>query len=410
MYERHVGLPGSTAAVAAERAYTYAMGGLSAYYVEELEKGNTGILTAMRIEEGNLLRAVELGRRHRMTRSEVNALQALHRLYRFTGRDTAWASLVTQALSDYLEPNGGPRPGFENEYGIVTSWRIEIARGRRDFATAVRLQTAMVTRAEDRARPYLDQPAADLDPRARSLLRSLAVAEQDLGHLLIEQDDPSAALVHYQASYDLVERIADTAGPAIIASCLGNAYLQLRNLDLAEVWFQRSLDLAPSHNRVGRAASHGSLARVAYNRFEEARKAGVRDARVLSGHLSAAIAAFQRTLDLLPHDHHEYRAVAHNELGNVYALVGDVAKALRHYQQSIQHKEIRGDPYGAALTRENAALLLEGAHRHRDALDYAVAAHANFLALGAGAAARATKAAALVRRLQQRLRDAQDQS
>ncbi|MBA2322663.1 MAG: hypothetical protein H0V92_01115 [Pseudonocardiales bacterium] len=63
-----------------------------------------------------------------------------------------------------------------------------------------------------------------------------------LGRLLREQQNP-ACVEHYQADYAIRERIGDTAGLAVTASNLGNAYLfvpGLRDLDQAQHWHQRA--------------------------------------------------------------------------------------------------------------------------------------------------------------------------
>jgi hypothetical protein len=118
-----------------------------------------------------------------------------------------------------------------------------------------------------------------------------------------------------QAAYDLFEKIGDTAGQAIQASNLGYAYLSvsgLRDLDQAQHWHQRTLDRTPEHNRIGRAAAHISLANVAYERFRDARARRAPEVELLA-HLNTALAGLHRALDLLPADHHDYRATAHNQ-------------------------------------------------------------------------------------------------
>jgi hypothetical protein len=73
---------------------------------------------------------------------------------------------------------------------------------------------------------------------------------------------------------------------------------------------------------------------------------------------------------------------------------------MHHYQQSIHHKEARGDTYSAGNTRYNIALLLDDAGRPGDALHYARAALDNFRAVGAGASERVALAERLIRDLE----------
>jgi len=173
----------------------------------------------------------------------------------------------------------------------------------------------------------------------------------------------------------------------------------LRDLDQAQHWHQRGLDLTPEHDRIGRAAAHGSLASVAYDRFLDARTADA-PTEELAGYLEQARAGHQQTLDLLPDDHHDYRATAHGSIGNIHSEVGDVPQALGHYQQSLRHMEARGNTYGAGQTRFNIALLLANNGRASDALHYARAALTNYQQVGPGAAMKAAQAEELIQQLE----------
>ncbi len=400
LYRHHYELDDSPGADAATRAYTHATASLGYFYFEQVENGNTDLLTNLRVEEGNLLHAVDLSRHHRLPTTERRAMMSLNQLYDTTGRFTEWARLVEQVLADYLTPEGLPRPGYDDHFGIVTEWRVRIARHRRDLTTATQLQTKRTAWARERARSYLDTPSTELDARARIRIQTLAVSEQDLALLIREQGDPVAALSHFQAHYDLMTLAGDTTGQARAASSLGNAYRIAGDLDQAQHWHQRSLDLTSADDRIGLAASHGSLANVAFSRFKVARDIGSPDSDLLT-HLSTALTGHQQALDLLPADHHDYRATAHNQLGLIYEAAGDIRTALRHHQQSIQHKEARGDTHGAANTRFNIALLLAHAGRTEDALHYARAAHTTYLDLGPDTASDAREAANLSQFLQQ---------
>jgi tetratricopeptide (TPR) repeat protein len=176
---------------------------------------------------------------------------------------------------------------------------------------------------------------------------------------------------------------------------------QLRDLDQAEHWFRRSLSLRADDNRLGRARSLSVLGGVALKRFEDAAAAG-EDESVLLEYLNAALSSYQQSLDLIPADDHEERAIIENQLGIIYRLAGDTGQALRHYQQSIQHKEARGDIYGAGLSRYNIALALNDDGRTGDALHYARAALDNFQKAGPGAASDADDARKLIARLEPR--------
>jgi tetratricopeptide (TPR) repeat protein len=155
----------------------------------------------------------------------------------------------------------------------------------------------------------------------------------------------------------------------------------------------------PENDRVRRARATGQLARVAYERFAEARDAGQPEA-VLLGFLNEALAGYQQTLNLFPVDDAEDLAVTHNQLGLIYRDAGDTRRALHHYQQSIRFEEARGNIYGAGQTRGNIAALLQDDGRHSDALLYARAALGDFERVGPGAAREAARVADLIARLE----------
>jgi tetratricopeptide (TPR) repeat protein len=388
---------------AAERAYAHIYAAVGRFYFEQVGEGRAAeVLPALRAEEANLRHGLLLARTRHLPTPALNCAQGLRALYELTGRATEWARLVAGIQGDYIDPDTDqPRPGRDNDYSVITEYRVDIARTRRDWPTATRLHTILTAWDRDRAAPYLDLAPEQLDPTARHRLHSLGASEMLLGELLREQDDP-ACRGHFQAAYDLAGRVGHIPGQAAAASGLGNAYLVvpgLYDLGRAEHWHQQRLDLTPEQDRIGRAASHNSLAAVAYKRLFEARAAGATTEQLVA-YLEQARAGHQQALDLLPADHHEHRAVAHNQLGLIYQQVGEVTRALGHYQQAIRHKEARGDIHGAGTTRFNVARLLGRYGGVGDALLYARAALANFEQVGPGAAAMAGEAEALIQDLE----------
>jgi tetratricopeptide (TPR) repeat protein len=83
--------------------------------------------------------------------------------------------------------------------------------------------------------------------------------------------------------------------------------------------------------------------------------------------------------------------VTHNQLGNIYFEAGQTARALAHYQQSINYKEKAGNIYAAGTTRYNVAVMLYQQNRLADARAYAEAALRNFQVYGPRAAAEIEK-------------------
>jgi len=179
-----------------------------------------------------------------------------------------------------------------------------------------------------------------------------------------------------------------------VGRSLGNAYLyvpELRNLEQAERWFSHSLGLLAETDLRGRAACVGSLANVAFARFEAARGARQVESDLLK-HLNDALRGYQESLDLARPDDHAARGGREHQLGVVYGRAGDIGQALRHYQRAIGHHEATGNIYGAGQARFNVALFLAGNGRNSEALPYARAALDNFLKTGPGGASEAAVA------------------
>jgi tetratricopeptide (TPR) repeat protein len=403
LYTTAYGKPGSPAAGRAARAYTHTLAQLSDYYHEQHETGRADTVPALAAEEGNLHHALTLALDAGHWDDATRCLQGLELLYARTGRDGEWARLLTQVTPAFVDPaTDDPLPGREDHWNIITEYRVRLAMDARDWPTATRLQTLRIAWNRDRAAAALAAPADQLTRVQQIQIRNLAASLQYLGDILYYQEDPGC-LPHYQEALTLAQRIRDTAAESVLATSLGNACLDvpsLRDLDQAQHWHQRSLDLESERNRVGRAKSLGSLGNVAYERFREARAANQPEA-VLVGHLNAALDGYQQALDLFPADDAEDLAVAHNQIGIIYRQAGDTRRALDHYQQSIRFKEARGDIYGAGQTRYNIAILLEAGGRPGDALHYARAALHDFERVGPGAAQDATDARAFITELEQ---------
>jgi tetratricopeptide (TPR) repeat protein len=407
LFTTSYGPPNSPAALRATRAYTQAIGKLGDYYWGQAQEGHVArVVPLLSAEEANLRHALTLAIGAGHWDDATGCLQGLRTLYQRTGRDSEWARLVAQVIPAFIDPaTDGPLPGREDQWSVITGYRVRLAMAARDWPTATRLQDLAIAWNRERAAAALAAPAGQLTPGQRNQIRSLAVSLEHLGHILRWQED-SGCLPHYREAVTLAQRIRDTAAESMLATSLGNTYLTvpaLRDLGQAQHWHQHALDLVPEHDRVGRAQCLGQLARVALDRFREARDAGQPEP-VLLGHLNTALDGYRQALDLFPADDAQDLATVHNQLGIIYHEAGDARRALHHYQQAIKFKEARGDIYGAGQTRQNIALLLQADGRPGDALHYARAALDNFQQVGSGAAAAAVHAEQFVADLESRNR------
>ena len=377
------------AAARVRAAYTAAIAGIGRTYLRWYNEGRAEVVDLMRVEEANLLHARALARAAGRWPDVIGCMQGLRVLYEHTGRGAEWARLVDELVPDLVDPDtGGPRPGLTEEWGLLTDYQVGIARDGRDWTAALPLQQALVDNARQEAAAALDTAPDRRTDIDRNRIHILAVGEENLGQILWGQQDPGC-VTHFERAAELSRAIGDRREEGVVAFNLGHAYLaipSLRDLDRAEHWYRRDLDLTDERDRIGRARTTGQLGMVAQERFLDARAAGQPEP-VLLGHLNAAVAAYRNALDLLPADAVPDRATVHHQLGVIYRNAGDYDTALTHYQQSIRLQEAAGDRYGAGQTRHAVAVLLAAAGRTGDALLYARAALADYAPYGAGATA-----------------------
>ncbi len=370
LFEEHYG--GSRES--AQRAFAEAMASVGNYYAKQYVDGKRDVIGVLKAEEPNLLHARVLARRHGWWNAVIGAMQGLRPLYAHTGRGAEWARLVEEMVPDFIDPaTEGPLAGREEAWSIVTSYRVGLAQEARRWDEAERLQSIRVDWARRQAREEF--------PKS---VRSLAISLQDLGGILLETGRPGCVET-YEESFVLARKISDDPLAQAAAFALGHAYLylrDLRDLDKAERWYRKSLELVTKGDRMARAGPIGQLGRVAFERSEDARKSDKPEAVVL-GFVNEALRLYHQALELTPPDAINQLATAHGQLGNVYGLAGDIDRALEHYQESIRLEEQQNNLYRAAQTRYNVAIDLARAGRFSDAREYALAALRNFETLGA---------------------------
>ncbi len=374
-------------------------------YCDQYVAGNRDIIAALAEEEANLLTTRRVARANAWHRASIGALQGLYALYDHTSRRVEWMSLVEEAICEFVDPTtDGPLPGCEEQWGIVTLYRVWLARETRNWAEAEGLQNALMAWARERAKPFLGQPSGALNDASRHILRTFRVSLHELAQIQRERGRAACA-THYQESLRIAELTGDRAGAAVVTFNLGTAYKDipaLRNLDEAQVWYRRSLDLTDESDRVGRAKCLTMLGNVALARVLGSQTADASPDRNVSL-VEEAMHLYHQSLAILPEDEITDRAIAHNQLGCAYAACEDIDRALVHYRDCIQLMEAADNVFGAAQTRSNVASTLAGAGRLTDAREYARAALRNFEAFGPRATAEAENARRLLAQIERDL-------
>jgi tetratricopeptide (TPR) repeat protein len=388
----------------ATRAFVESIGELGSFYFRQFESSSRGVIAALAVEEANLLHAWRLAREHAWHKAVIGAMQGLRILYGQTGRRAEWARLVVEVVPDFVDTADGPLAGREDDWSLVTEYRFQLARDSRNWPEAERLQRMRIDWNRQRALSALAMPVEALDGTQRQIVRTLAASLHELGETQRELEEQEC-VASYEEALRLSESIADHASAATCAFNLGNTFKDLptlRDLDRAEQWYRRSLELRDERDSQGRAQCLAQLGYVVYERFKEAHSLEQPEAEVRR-HLNAALDHYFQALDLLPPNAVDDLRVAHGQIGNIYGDAGDTANARSHWREAIRYAENGDDSFDAGRVRVNVAVSFAEEGRFSDAREYALAALRNFEPFGAGASEQIQKTQRLLSDIEQRL-------
>jgi tetratricopeptide (TPR) repeat protein len=403
LFQAHYGPPDSPPALAATHAWTYAISYIGNYYRNLYDAGRTELIAGLGLEEANLLRARDLAIEHHWPVMIIAAMQGLGGLYGLTGRAVEWRRLVTELIPVLTDPaTGGPRPGLEEQWAVLTGYRIGVAKDLRQWDTVQQLAQALIAWRRQHAAEALTTVPEQLNETQWTQVHNLSAQLQELGQILREQGDPGC-IEPYREAMELAERIGDRVQEARVAFDLGNVYSTIpahRNLDQAQHWYQYADQLFGEDDTLNRAKTTVQLGNVVYERYRDALDAGAEQETLLRW-LNDAASAYQRALNLIPPGAVNELAVAHGALGVIYDGSGHADRALAHHQKAIYYNELQDNTYGAGVIRLNAAAGLARAGRRHDALLFARAALRDFETVGPGAAAKAERTRQLITDLEQ---------
>ncbi len=377
-----------TTALHAARAFTKAIGYLGNYYWRKYVSGNRDVILALTAEEKNLLHARHLARQNQWWALVICTMQSIDQLYCHIGRNAEWQKLVNEIVPDFVDPaTQGPLNSREDNWSIVTQYRVRIVRQKRNWPQAEKLQRLLVDFDRQRAQKVLITSPENLNPSERNDIRSLAVSLHELAQIQREKNQ-SQCVDYYTESLNLAERINDKSAAAICAFNLGNAYkdiTEIRDFDLAEKFYQYSLDLCDKIDQLGKSRCLSQLGFVAWERFKEARNDHKSESDIVK-HFHESLHLSLQALDMRPENAVHDLAVSHQQIGIIFDNTGNLDRALNHYREAIRLFENEGDIYHTGTTRFKIAAALYDAQRFHDALDYAQAALKNFQRYGQSAA------------------------
>jgi tetratricopeptide (TPR) repeat protein len=374
--------------LAAVRAFVEAMGESGNYYHVQYEREKSNVFPVLQAEEANLLLAVWLARAHGWWDPLTSAMHGLRILYDRTGRKSEWKRLVEEIVPDFISPgDGGPLPGRERHWSLVMQYCVVLAEKERRWDEAERLQERCLEWNRRKAFPTLAQPVEELGSDDLYAIEMLAVSLCELGDIRCGLGRADCVST-FEEALELYLRIGEQTGAAASAYSLGQAFMQLpalRDLNQAEHWYRRSLNLRDERDRLGRGRCLQELSSVAFAHFLEASDT-VWHEKDVPRYLDEAERLCHEALTLLPADAVKDWAISHTQLGAIYSHgAGDANLSSQHYRQVIQLFEQAGDLYGAAQVRYNLGRVLLAAGRQADALEYAKAALRGYESFGEGA-------------------------
>ena len=220
----------------------------------------------------------------------------------------------------------------------------------------------------------LEQIVGDLDGARKAIDAALlietaeerdrSVALVDLGDVQRAQGDLAAALTSYQATLDIISRLAEAApGNAgwqrdlsVSHDRMGDAQRAQGDLAAALTSYRASLALRERQAKAdpGNAGWQRDLS-VSFNKVGDVRRA--------QGDLAAALTSYQASLDIISRlaeadlgnaGWQRDLSVSHDRIGDVRQAQGDLAAALTSFQQSLAIRErlVKADRVNAGWQRD----------------------------------------------------------
>ena len=367
----------------ARRAYVRSFADFGARSFERLKTGDPDVEAELAVEEANLSHALSLARQNEWFDLIGGCVQGLGALFEVRGEVSAWESFVSELMKECAEHGAETAVAGRDLY-----WRAVIEQGvnaaarMRHLPRAELLQRLCLHWDQEKAAGFVATSPQEWDDEASRVVRRCAESVYRLSDLLRKQGFPEPKID--QEAVDLAQKLGDRETAAQWTFDLGLAYtdeLGVRNLDLADRWFQQSLALKDDDDRLGKAACYAELGRVSWEHFGMARKSNMAQVDLMR-HLSDARQHYMRAIENDPPDDWVKLAHHNQELGHICFALGDLGRALPYYREAIRYYERQGNMVEAANTRFTLALSLRDGGRLAEARKFAVDAHAGFQKTG----------------------------
>jgi tetratricopeptide (TPR) repeat protein len=301
-------------------ARVYAAGG---FMLSELFATKAHVaIDLLRAEEGNLLYALRLARRHERWGAAEGILDGLNKLWRTQGRWVEWERLIGDVEAQIVGDDGEPLAGREDLWRALLGHRAVIAYHRRDFDA----QELILVRLKEHF-----ERSGDEQTQA-ALLHQLGLVAEGRGQL-------EEAERWYRQSLAITERIGDESWQAASLHHLGVVAEGRGQLEEAERCRRQSLAIAERiGDEQGQAASLHRLGVVAQRR----------------GQLEEAERCYRQSLAITERIGDEYGlAGTLRNLGAIAEKRGQPEEAKRWYQQAEVIFVWLNDPANLAIVQRS---------------------------------------------------------
>ena len=385
-------------------AYVKTLSHFGAERFRGAREGASKAVAELAAQEPNLRHACRLAGDQQWWDPVAGIAEGLGALYQADGRLGEWEEMVDGLRALCAGQGDQAKPGRERLWRTITEQGVKISRQRDRLPRAEQLQRLCVDWDRRQAGPALEVASPQPDPVGAGKVRTLAESLFHLSEILRDEGTPAVKVE--EEAIELRERLGEKQQASMWAFELGAAYTEtpaVRNLAQAERWLKRSLELIHDDEPAAKAECLAALGRVAWERFNEARKGNAPEAE-LRRHLGTARQYYQLALEHdLPGDWG--KLAAHNQqLGHVSYSLGDIDRALPHYREAIRCDELHGNTFGAAQTRFNVAIALRDVDRLGEARKFARAAQQDLQSLGPSAAGLLERCNKLIANIEERLK------
>jgi hypothetical protein len=358
----------------AREAYVRAVARWASEFHSKSNDGSVQTFYNVLIEEPNLRHALSIAQSKGWSDAVISVMQGLSVFYTTSGRWATWQRLVDEVTALYVNAaDDEPREGFENEWAMVSDYRVELARRLRNLEQAERLQRRKLKWSQDQAGESagVDAPAP-LEPSAKAQLLTFAVDTARLAEILRDREK-SECVFAFTEALRIYTKLGEQHGQAVTALNLARAYHDLppvRDKLQAKTWYLYSLKLRTADDLMGRAMCLGNLGQLAVEYVDGGSVERDAEANKLflpgdaEGYLGEALSLFP---SYARHD----CAIVHNAMGALFSSKDQPDIAVKHFIEASRLFDEGDDTFEAAGARFNAAYMFAELDNEERARAYA---------------------------------------